>query len=151
MPAMQADLLKQLEQLLARTSSDFAAIAAVGCEADRTIRWLCGSGNGNERFLQMKEKSGAGIAGWVVRHGRPLAVRSKEPDAERRRRSYPIMLAESLHAAAAAPIRSDTDIVGVLLVGRRTDLDYTLSDMTVLEQEADRFSGAIVGAGGQPV
>lgn len=151
MPAMQAEMVKRLELLRARTSSDFAAVASSGQEADRMVRWICGSGNGNERFLHMKEKAGTGIAGWVVRHGRPLAVRGTEEDAERRRREYPIMLAEHLLAAVAVPIRRAADIVGVLLIGSRTARDYAHAEVLLLEREAERFAAACAGGAGQTV
>ncbi|TNJ65155.1 GAF domain-containing protein [Paenibacillus hemerocallicola] len=151
MPAMQAEMVKRLELLRARTSSDFAAVASSGQEADRMVRWICGSGNGNERFLHMKEKAGAGIAGWVVRHGRPLAIGGTQEDAEQRRREYPIMLAENLLAAVAVPIRSAADIVGVLLIGSRTARDYVPAEVLLLEREADRYAATCAGGAGQMV
>lgn len=139
MPILQAEIITQLELLRARTLSDFAAVASRQ-EADRVIRWTCGSGNGNERFLQMKETIGSGMAGWVMRHGRPFVVRSTEPGAEMMRRSYPIMLAENLYAAAAVPVPGGTDICMALLIGRRTVRDYSAADMQILEQVAAQCS-----------
>ncbi|TMV48098.1 GAF domain-containing protein [Paenibacillus mesophilus] len=144
---MNAEMVKRLELLRERTLSDFAAVAATGHDADRMIRWICGSGNANERFMHMKEKAGMGIAGWVVRHGRPLVIRGTEPDAEKRRRDYPIMLAENLLAAAAIPIRSGAAVAGVLLVGSRTARDYTSADLALLEHEGEQGMEAIATGG----
>ncbi|MDF2725137.1 MAG: hypothetical protein K0Q59_4812 [Paenibacillus sp.] len=134
MPTIVAEMTEQLELLRKRTLSDFAAVASRQGDG-RCIRWICGSGCGNERYLHIRETIGHGIAGIVLRHGRPVVVRGSEPDAERTRRSYPILLAEHLQAAAAVPVAGDS-LGMVLLIGRREPRDYSEDEMLLLEQAA---------------
>ncbi|PYI52536.1 GAF domain-containing protein [Paenibacillus flagellatus] len=134
------NLQTELDALRLATSSDFAAAAFAG-GADRGIRWIGASGSVGERYRLLVEKESAadrGIAGWVVRHGRPFVVCGTESNAEGRRTKYPLLLAEKLTAIAAVPIRDGADVVGALLIGQRTERAYDPADTEMLEREAER-------------
>ncbi len=113
------------------TASDFSGLAWIVYPENR-IRWLHVSGNLNLRYSQLALKPGRGLAGQVIRQGRPLIVNSTMEDYEQMKHEYPIMSVENLRSVMALPVllRQDTD--GVLLAGRRTPHAYRGEDLIPL-------------------
>lgn len=142
MAATRAEWVLRLDLLRVRTCSDFAAVAVYGRDTDRMVRWVSASGNTNTRYTYMQERSGAGIGGWIVRHGRPLSLGGGESGAGRPLREYPLLVAERLLTAAGVPIHGGTGIDGALLIGRRTAEPYEAAHWLLLEEEAKQYTTA---------
>lgn len=106
-----ADLLEQFRSALAL---DYAAVARVD-ERDNQIRYEQVTGNKTNRHIQMVKRPGNGIAGLVVRHGRPVRIDAGRDDLAELKTQYPIMLAEKLEAVLAVPIFRGEAVGGVLL------------------------------------
>ncbi|WP_054955326.1 GAF domain-containing protein [Paenibacillus dakarensis] len=130
------DYLTELRQL---TESDFCAVAEYDSSA-RQIQWKAASGNTNEKYRYIVNRTGKGISGEVIRIGR-IVQRTCISD-EERRSTDSIMLAERLVIAAAAPIhKGDIGIEGVLLIGRRNEAKYTAADLNMLEKACSHIAG----------
>ncbi|MDE5414805.1 GAF domain-containing protein [Alkalihalobacterium chitinilyticum] len=123
-----------LEELNLKTSSDFAAIALV-VPISHHICWGEAVGSINERYKGMRKKYGSGLIGAVARHGRIIVIDDSLPNSEQKRLDSPIMLAEKLFAAIAAPIFLDNQIKGVLLVGSRSNRIYSQEEIEMIGEK----------------
>lgn len=139
MAATRAELALRLDLLRARTCSDFAAVAVYGRDTDRMVRWVSASGNMNTRYTHMQERTGAGIGGWIVRHGRPLSLGGGALGDGRPLREYPLLVAERLLTAAGVPIHGGIGVDGALLIGRRTAEPFEAAHWLLLEEEAKHY------------
>lgn len=131
---VEAELAKLRQHILA----DFSALSWVG-RNEKLLRWKIVSGNSNERFKQIAQKPGKGLAGIVIRHGRPFIVDGRMPGIERVRLEYPIMIAEHLLSAAAVPVWISAEEKGVLLAGMRSVHLYQDQELNELKHAADRI------------
>ncbi|WP_216830572.1 GAF domain-containing protein [Alkalihalobacterium elongatum] len=128
-----------LEELNSKTSSDFAAIAIV-VPISHQICWREAAGSLNEKYKNMRKKYGSGLVGAVARHGRIIIIDDSSANAEKRRLESPIMLAEQLQSAIAAPILLNNSIVGVLLVGSRNNRIYNEQDIQTITNLAGEIA-----------
>ncbi|AJY75383.1 GAF domain-containing protein [Paenibacillus beijingensis] len=124
-------MTQELERLCLSSDSDFGAFAQP-VESDRLMRWTCEAGSRNRRISQMTVKPGVGAAGMALRLGRPYIVNGIGNDSAVR--ECPVMLAEKLLSAVAMPIPALTghSAGGVLLLGRRSGLNYGEEDVRLL-------------------
>lgn len=131
----------QLDRLRAATSSDFAGLAWLE-QQDNRIRWLFVSGNLGERYKKLALKPGRGLAGHVIRLGRPVIVDAAMPDEERQRlrHEYSIMPVEQLQSLLAVPVAVGDETRGALLIGNREAGSFAEVDLTVTIQTADRLA-----------
>jgi nitrogen regulatory protein A len=134
------EIQDELDSLCKITSSDFSGIAWID-QHDSRIRWLYASGNSNERFKRLALKSGRGLAGLVLKLGRPIIIDAGMTDFElsRVQYDYPIMLVEHLHAALAVPIKVHAETRGVLLIGSRSDRYYEENDLHLISNLIEAF------------
>jgi nitrogen regulatory protein A len=134
------EIQEELDSLCKITTSDFSGLAWID-QHDSRIRWLYTSGNSNERFKRLALKSGHGLAGLVLRLGRPITVDTSMPELERKRlqHDYSIMLVEHLHAAFAVPIQFHGETRGVLLIGNRSERFYEKNDLHLISNRIERF------------
>lgn len=102
---------------------DFVGIALQSSEAPHSIKWDFVAGNTNERFRKIVLRSGIGIAGLVVRTGKPFWDNNLNHYEFSDEMYTPIAKTESLRSAVAIPIISPlTNLVrGVLLAGYRSN------------------------------
>jgi nitrogen regulatory protein A len=126
------EINKQLDQLRARTASDFSAFASIDKET-HLITWRYASGNRNERYKHMHGKPGKGLAGLAVRSDRVITLDQSISDYARKRLDYPIMLAENLQSAVAVPVKDNGETYGVLLTGSRILRHYSQDDLKIIE------------------
>ncbi|WP_209124113.1 GAF domain-containing protein [Alkalihalobacillus sp. BA299] len=122
---METELLSELN---IKTSSDFSGIALVA-PIIHQIYWRSAIGSINDRYKEMRKMYGSGLVGAVVRHGRLIIIDNNDKDAAQKRLQSPIMLAERLYSAIAAPIFSEQEVIGVLLVGSRSNRTYFADDI----------------------
>ncbi|ANZ62767.1 NreA [Secundilactobacillus paracollinoides] len=120
---------------------DFVGVALQASEAPHAIKWFFVAGNQNEQFRKIVLRSGIGIAGLVVRTGKPFW----QNDLDRYQYSdalyTPIANVESLKSAAAIPILTpDTFMVnGVLLAGYRSERTVSHTTISRLSQYLTAF------------
>lgn len=135
-------LTRELDDLLPQLPADFAAAACFEPQL-RRVSWPIASGSLNGRYSRMTAGPGVGIAGYVIRHGRPVAVGAPLPDPEALLRRCPLLLAERLQAAIAVPIAGEGNAVcGVLVAGARTKREYGEAELRLLELSARRLLAA---------
>jgi nitrogen regulatory protein A len=134
------EIQDELDSLCKITTSDFSGLAWID-QHDSRIRWLYASGNSNERYKRLALKSGRGLAGLVLKLGRPIIIDAGTTDLElsRIQYDYPIMLVEHLHTAIAIPISLNDETRGVLLIGNRTDRLYEENDLQLVSNLVERF------------
>jgi nitrogen regulatory protein A len=134
------EIQEELDSLCKITTSDFSGLAWID-QHDSRIRWLYTSGNSNERYKRLALKPGRGLAGLVLKLGRPIIIDAGMNDLEQSRvqYDYPIMLVEHLHAAIAVPITVHDETRGVLLIGNRSERYYEENDLHLISNLIERF------------
>jgi nitrogen regulatory protein A len=134
------EIQEELDSLCKITTSDFSGLAWID-QHDSRIRWLYVSGNRNERYKRLALKPGRGLAGLVLKLGRPIIIDGGITDLElsRVQYDYPIMLVEHLHAAIAVPLKIQDETRGVLLIGNRSDRYYEENDLHLISNLIERF------------
>ncbi|HJV46334.1 MAG TPA: GAF domain-containing protein [Bacillota bacterium] len=118
MGSLKGDIEVSLAELRRLTSTDFAALAWSN-QNEYIIRWKYASGNRNERYKRIVLRPEKGIAGKVMRSGRPMILDSFSPKSGDDPREYPILLAEGLKSIIGMPVSINQRVMGVLLVGCR--------------------------------
>lgn len=115
---------------------DFVAIAVQSKSSPHSIRWKHVAGNTNEKFRKIVLRSGIGIAGLVVRTGKPFWDNNLKNYEYSDKLYTPIAKCEFLDTAAAVPIISPklNLIQGVLLAGYRSNTPVSDKTTTVLSQ-----------------
>jgi nitrogen regulatory protein A len=134
------EIQNELDSICKITSSDFSGLAWID-QQDSRIRWLYASGNSNERFKRLAQKPGRGLAGLVLKLGRPIVIDAGKTGLElsRVQYDYPIMLVEHLHTAIAVPITVHDETRGVLLIGNRSERYYEENDLHLISNLIERF------------
>jgi PAS domain S-box-containing protein len=104
------------------------------------------TGPGGERLSDLKLAPGEGLAGWVVREGRPLLVEDATHDPRFAQR-----MVHSFHQAAqcvaAVPVLLDGRVLGVLeVLKRRAGNGFTVEDLPALQALAVLAGVAIENA-----
>ncbi|QGQ98714.1 GAF domain-containing protein [Paenibacillus psychroresistens] len=134
------EIQQELDSLCKITTSDFSGLAWIDLQ-DSRIRWLYVSGNTNERYKRLAQKLGRGLAGLVMKLGRPIIIDAvmNEKELSRLQHDYPIMLVEHLHTALAVPIKLQDETRAVLLIGNRSDRYYEDNDLHLVSNLIDRF------------
>lgn len=135
---------QQLDRLRAATSSDFAGLAWFVPQEHR-IRWLLASGNLGERYRSLALKPGRGLAGHVIRLGRPVVLDAAAPEAERERlrHEYSIMMVEQLQTFLAVPVEAGGETRGALLIGSRQARRFAPSDLPAAAEAAERIAATM--------
>lgn len=110
---------------------DFVGIALQTNDFARNIKWYFVAGNQTEQFRKIVLRSGIGIAGLVVRTGKPFWKNNLQRYSFNDALYTPIARAESLTSAAAVPLVSPEthQVEGVLLAGFRHD--ETVNETTI--------------------
>lgn len=117
---------------------DFAALA-IQNKIGPDVKWHYASGNRNDKYKRITVRYGKGIAGKVISTGRPLMVTDFPSDISGKVLEHPIMLAEQLISAYAAPVFFNGVPKGVLLIGKRNRHLYTEKEQESVRQKAKRL------------
>jgi nitrogen regulatory protein A len=135
------DLTYILKQIQVNSFSDFVALALPDELNDR-YRWYYTVGNRNQRYKQMLVKRGKGLPGMAILLGRSIAQDNRFAESGGKSIDCPLMWAESLQAASAAPIPSATGSgdIGVIIIGKRNHYHYTKDDLVYLQQAARQLT-----------
>jgi len=118
---------------------DFVGVA-IFQEALKELQWKYAVGNRNTKYEFITVRYGKGIAGSVMRTGRPMSIANFPFDIIGKPTDYPIMLAEKLVSAMATPIKSQEIAWGVLLVGNRNRTTFTSEQLLLLQNWANKVS-----------
>lgn len=104
------------------TDFDFVGVA-LPAAGQSTIKWYFVAGNQNEQFRKIVLRSGIGIAGLVVKTGKPFWQNNLQRFEYSNQLYTPIAQVEALQSAAAIPIYTSAIRIvdGVLLAGYRSD------------------------------
>jgi nitrogen regulatory protein A len=139
MDLVKTDILKEMERLRKQTASDFAGLGWLD-PVIRRVAWRFAIGSISRRTPNMTQRPHLGLMGTAVRSGRLAVFDPASPGAERARQDDPVLLAEGLAAAVFVPIEQAGAITGVLLLGRRTTLDYRSEEHTTMTAAARRLA-----------
>lgn len=120
--------------VLNSTSCDFVGFA-IQDGKELEVNWHIASGSSDEIYKQISVQYGEGIAGQVISKGMSMEIKEFPQQIPGQARDYPIMLAEKLLYAYAAPVTENGIPKGVLMAGRRvsepiTDKEKALVDKT---------------------
>jgi len=117
----QINYQKIVDQIYQTENFDFVGIAIQSQNPPHSIKWSFVAGNSNERFRKIVLRSGIGIAGLVVRTGKPFWDNNLTEYEYTSKMYTPIAKSETLQTAAAVPIIDTLGLVdGVLLAGYHT-------------------------------
>ncbi|GAX91405.1 GAF domain-containing protein [Effusibacillus lacus] len=147
MGSLQGDIEASLSELRRLTATDFAALAWAD-DKDQAIRWKYASGSRNERYKRIVLRLGKGIAGKVLRSGRPMIMESFSPQSGDDPREYPILLAENLKSIVSVPVVTNDRIKGVLLVGCRHTRGFDEETVELVSVVAEQLGTMIQQRGG---
>lgn len=100
---------------------DFVGLAMTSEGSDHFhIKWQYVSGNLNHRYQNIVLRSGKGIAGVVIKSGKPIEVHDlTETPYYNQAFNYPIVQSEQLTSLLAIPLWKKFRVCGVLLLGQR--------------------------------
>ncbi|CAM4409000.1 GAF domain-containing protein [Paenibacillus tarimensis] len=143
MESVKADILKEIERLRQETGSDFAGLGWIDSSV-RRMAWRFALGSVSTRTLNMTQRINAGLSGAAIRSGRPALMSPNAFDAAGQREAEPVMLAESLQAAAVLPLCAAGDIRGVLLLGRRSGSFYTREELDQAFAQVEKLAGRML-------
>ncbi|ARJ50541.1 nitrate respiration regulation accessory nitrate sensor NreA [Staphylococcus lutrae] len=117
----QHDYQDEIEKIRHEYQFDFAGIALPSEDhAETKIKWRYVSGNLNERYRRIVLRNGHGIAGNVMKTGKPMMIENTtEYDFQNALFNYPILMSEQLTALIAIPLWHHHRVKGVLLLGQR--------------------------------
>lgn len=128
-----------VQRIYQRTDYDFVGVALQDEFYPYSIRWRFVAGNQNERFRKIILRRGFGIAGLVLRTGKPFVGNDLSRFAYSGEMYTPIAVAESLHSAIALPLKSNIGMVnGVVLAGYRDDKTIKQSAISKLAKYLQR-------------
>ncbi|WP_240144047.1 GAF domain-containing protein [Loigolactobacillus bifermentans] len=124
---------------------DFVGIALQENSGLRKIRWRYAAGYTSERFRKIVLRSGIGIAGLVVRTGKPFLENDLQHNQYSDYVSCPITQIEQLTSAAAIPLfdHETQGVGGVLLVGYR-HAQQQVTQQTIAHLEHYRQSAGVL-------
>ncbi|WP_334328544.1 GAF domain-containing protein [Companilactobacillus sp. HBUAS59699] len=131
----QLDYQKVVNQIYHAENFDFVGIALQSQDPPHSIKWSFVAGNSNERFRKIVLRSGIGIAGLVVRTGKPFWDNNLIEYEYSSKMYTPIAKSEKLQTAVAVPIIDHLGLVnGVLLAGYRTNTIVSNQTAQILSQ-----------------
>lgn len=115
------DYQSELDQLRIRFGFDFAGLALpTEDHVGMKIMWRYVSGNLNNRYQRIVLRNGRGIAGTVMKTGKPMTIANTDRDEiQQSLFNFPILLSEQLTALIAIPLWHNHRVKGVLLFGQR--------------------------------
>ncbi|WP_125565166.1 GAF domain-containing protein [Companilactobacillus insicii] len=131
----QYDYQRIVDQIYQKEDFDFVGIAMQSQAPPHSIKWSFVAGNSNERFRKIVLRSGIGIAGLVIRTGKPFWDNDLTNYEYSSKMYTPIAQSERLQTAAAVPITNNLGLIdGVLLAGYHTNTTVSNQTAQILSQ-----------------
>lgn len=131
-----------LEQLRQESSSDFAAIGVIDIE-NRKLCWHYARGSVSARTLLIVQKTSSGLTGTAIRSGRPAKSNITATESERFKLGEPLVLTERLDAAVSLPLYYSDEVAGIVLLGRRSQQNYSVNELDAASSGADELVGLL--------
>ncbi|MBI5974332.1 nitrate respiration regulation accessory nitrate sensor NreA [Staphylococcus canis] len=117
----QYEYQDELERLRHEYQFDFAGIALpIEDHVATKIKWRYVSGNLNDRYQRIVLRHGRGVAGNVMKTGKPMIISdATADDIQNTLFNFPIIMSEALTSLLAIPLWHNHRVKGVLLFGQR--------------------------------
>jgi GAF domain-containing protein len=132
LPSSNRDLLKTIVEAAARIFASAAASIALVDEAQQELEFVVAHGAGNETVVGMRTPVNAGIAGYVVMTGQPIAVSDVKQD-PRFNQDFAQATGYVPRSILATPLIQDDRVIGVMEVLDKIDADsYGMQDIELL-------------------
>lgn len=121
------DYQQEIEQLRTVFGFDFIGLALQQSAVQRfELKWTHVSGNLSDRYKRIVLQSGKGVAGNVIKTGKPSLVEDVKISLSADELfNYPIVVAEKLTSFGAIPLFKNNRVQGVLLVAYRDERRLT--------------------------
>ncbi|MEK3936079.1 GAF domain-containing protein [Sporosarcina sp. FSL W7-1349] len=121
------DYQQEIESLRDRFKFDFIGLALIQAADQRfEHKWTYVSGNLSDRYKRIVLQSGKGVAGNVIKTGKPTLVEDvAQGFSADELFNYPIVVAEKLSSYGAIPLYKNNRVQGVLLVAYRENRRLT--------------------------
>ncbi|WP_125761218.1 GAF domain-containing protein [Companilactobacillus hulinensis] len=131
----QFDYQTLVNQIYHDEDFDFVGVAIQSKNPPHSIKWSFVAGNTNEKFRKIVLRSGIGIAGLVIRTGKPFWDNDLTEYEYSSKMYTPIANTEHLHSAVAVPIVETPSIVsGVLIAGYHSNIEVSNETAQKLSQ-----------------
>lgn len=119
---LDTTIQNKIENIRKRCEFDFIKLAFFqGREMDRNIKPVYASGNRSMRYMRIVLQTRKGLAGQVLKTGRPAFVINVDEEIKQTDfHQYPIIMAEGLKSLGALPLFEESKVIGVILAGFRT-------------------------------
>ncbi|UXR55398.1 nitrate respiration regulation accessory nitrate sensor NreA [Staphylococcus schleiferi] len=117
----QHDYQDEIDRIRHEYEFDFAGIALPSEDHVGTkIKWRYVSGNLNERYQRIVLRHGHGVAGNVMKTGKPMVIPdTTHHEIQSSLFNFPILMSEQITALIAIPLWHNHRVKGVLLLGQR--------------------------------
>jgi GAF domain-containing protein len=132
LPSSNRDLLQSIVDAAARIFGAAAASIALVDEMQQVLEFKVAYGIGNEDVVGMRIPLDAGIAGYVVMTGQPIAISNVQQDA-RFNRDFAKSTGYVPRSILATPLLSDERVIGVMEVLDKINApSFGMQDMELL-------------------
>src|SRR5690625_822984 len=117
----------KIEKIRSRCTFDFIKLAFFQMPKNcKQVKQVYASGNISKRYLRMVIQTRIGLAGQVMKTGRPAFVIDVDKEIKPHNlQQYPIIMAEGLKSLGAVPLFESNQVIGVVLAGFRTSNKMT--------------------------
>jgi putative nucleotidyltransferase with HDIG domain len=135
-PTNYLELQHAVRTLLVAVASDLGAVLAIAYLKDSSrdeLTVIDALGQGEEELIGSVLSLGVRVSGWVAANGRPIV------NTDARLELPPTLTLDTECICAALPIRSSTEIVGVLVAIRVNTLPFDVDEIAFVERVAAKF------------
>lgn len=113
-------------------------------EMDINTKSVYASGNRSMRYMRIVLQTRIGLAGQVLKTGRPAFVINVDEEIKQSDfHKYPIIMAEGLKSLGALPLFKEEQVIGVLLAGFRTKNKMTYEIIERFKSEVKSEFGSL--------
>lgn len=137
-------VMAQMALVRAETGCDCCAIGLTDAST-HALKWLLASGHTSERCFAITERPGRGLSATVLKVGRAMPLQMSELVCSRQLQEYPLLLAEDLRSAYAAPLYRESAPCGVLIAGDRRKRVYRTDERRLISEAAERIGALLAG------
>src|SRR5690625_2256952 len=112
---------KKIEKVRNQCKFDFIKLALFQPSIfNSDVHPVYASGNTSKRYMRIVIQTGKGLAGQVMKTGRPAFVVNVDKEIKwKDMHQYPIIMAEGLKSLGALPVFKNNQVIGVVLAGFR--------------------------------
>lgn len=138
-------ILARIANVRAATGCDFCALGLTDT-VSYELKWPLALGNTSERCFGIAERAGRGLSATMLKIGRAMPLQISELIYSRQLQEYPLLLAEELRSAYAAPLSLRSAPTGVLLAGDRRRRVYRTEERRLIAAAAEEIGELLTEA-----